>query len=181
MHGLDCRYSCHILHSEGFVEWVDEQMDIAKQLGIDKKGLVISTDQLESLFGVGKRHGAGDVKDANRIAMRLPALCGEVTKEDAQLVLNISTEQQKEVFGTVATITGQRRQVLTHPGELEKLKSGKEASCFELILRPENRAKSSESPHEPYDLENCSGPLINAINDTTSPLNTDENTVAAMI
>jgi hypothetical protein len=55
----------------GFDEWATQQLAIAKKLDIEQ--LPISTDQLESLFGVGKRHGTGNVKDANQIATRLPA------------------------------------------------------------------------------------------------------------
>ena len=48
----------------------------AKTLGLDQVGLPISSDAIESLFGVAKRHGVGQTQDAARIALRLPALVG---------------------------------------------------------------------------------------------------------
>ncbi|MBK7003498.1 MAG: hypothetical protein IPH35_27515 [Rhodoferax sp.] len=58
----------------GFTDWAKSQLEIANRLGLNQTGLPISTDVLESLFGVGKRLGMGQVKDADRIAFHLPAL-----------------------------------------------------------------------------------------------------------
>ena len=93
----------------GFDEWATQQLAIAKKLDIEQ--LPISTDQLESLFGVGKRHGTGNVKDANQIATRLPALCGTLTIDDARKVLAISVQEHKALMNT-DTLTKQRRKVL---------------------------------------------------------------------
>lgn len=40
--------------------------------------------------GVGKRHGVGETPEAVRIALRLPALCGRPTREEAERVLAVS-------------------------------------------------------------------------------------------
>ena len=53
-------------------------------------GVPISSDTIEALFGVGKRHGVGAISDATRIALRLPALCGTPTREEAEQVLGVS-------------------------------------------------------------------------------------------
>ncbi len=101
----------------------------------------ISSDPLESLFGVAKRHGTGDTKDANRIAARLPALCGQVTKEDAQRVLEVTVAQQKQVMDALPSLTKQRRKILPNPGSLDKIVSGVDSQNFELIPESKNRSK----------------------------------------
>lgn len=75
---------------KGFEAWAEEQLMVAKVLGLENAGMPISSDNIESLFGVSKQHGTGKIKDANRIALRIPAMCGELTREDAERVLNIS-------------------------------------------------------------------------------------------
>ena len=52
------------------------ELETAKTLGLDHVGLPISSDAIESLFGVAKQHGVGETQDAARIALRLPAFCG---------------------------------------------------------------------------------------------------------
>ena len=60
------------------------------------------------------------MKDANRIAMRLPALCGAVTMDDVRGVLKITAKQQQETMNA-STVIKQRQKVLAHPGMLETL------------------------------------------------------------
>jgi len=60
----------------GFLTWIEEQLSIATTLKFGEVGMPISSDSIESLFGVAKQHGTGEIKDANRIALRIPALCG---------------------------------------------------------------------------------------------------------
>jgi hypothetical protein len=45
--------------------------------------LPISSDPIELLFGLAKQHGVGLLKDANRMALRMPALCGLPTEQEA--------------------------------------------------------------------------------------------------
>jgi hypothetical protein len=68
----------------GFEAWAEEQLMVARVLGLENAGMPISSDNIESLFGVSKQHGTGKIKDANRIALRIPAMCGELTREDAK-------------------------------------------------------------------------------------------------
>ena len=126
----------------GFIAWMDEQLSVAAELGLDKAGMPISSDNIESLFGVAKRHGTGEIKDADRIALRIPAICGEVTRQDARDVLNISVKEQQEVLGSMPSLIKQRRQVLPNPGCLDKLQSDGEQQNLELIPRPEKRSKN---------------------------------------
>ena len=94
---------------------------IAKPLGLDHVGLPISSDTLDSLFGVAKPHGGGQTQDAARIALRLPALCGGPTREEAQQVLGVSVARPQELTAQFTSLTKQRREVLRHPERLESL------------------------------------------------------------
>jgi hypothetical protein len=67
----------------------------------------ISSDSIESLFGVSKQHGCGKIKDANRIALRIPAKCGELMKKDAQMVLDISVKEQQQIEASLPSLTKQ--------------------------------------------------------------------------
>ena len=63
--------------------YLEVQLATAKRLGLEHVGLPISSDTIESLFGVAKHHGVGQTQDAARIALRLPAFCGAPTREEA--------------------------------------------------------------------------------------------------
>jgi hypothetical protein len=132
----------------GFMEWLTEQLEVAKALEVNEVGLPISTDLIESLFGVGKQLGTGEIKDAYRIALRQPALCGGVTREEARRVLAISVQQQKDFEGHIPSLTKQRRDVLPHPGRLETLAAGVEPALLELIPRSETRKKNVANADE---------------------------------
>src|SRR5207244_5063151 len=98
-----------------FRAYLEVQLATAKTLGLDHIGLPISSDSIESLFGVAKHHGVGETQDAARIALRLPALCGAPTREEAEQVLEVSVARQHEFTGRFASLTKQRREVLSHP------------------------------------------------------------------
>ncbi len=88
-----------------FADYLHQQLQTATRLGLDSVGLPISSDPIESLFGLAKQHGVGEVKDANRIALRLPALCGTPTRAEAQQVLAIRVAQQTELTGQLLSLT----------------------------------------------------------------------------
>lgn len=125
----------------GFTNWSKEQLKVAEMLGVAETGLPISSDPIESLFGVAKQHGADETKDANRLAARLPALCGQVTEEDAQRALEVSVAQQENVMGSPSSLTKQRRDILPNPGCLENLTLDDAGQNLELIPRAKNRSK----------------------------------------
>jgi hypothetical protein len=113
--------------------YLHHQLETATSLGLDKVGLPISSDPIESLFGLTKQHGAGPIKDANRMALRIPALCGVPTREEAGQVLEITVAQQQALTDGVSSLTKQRRQMRAEPHHLEQLGSGRDQGNVELI------------------------------------------------
>jgi hypothetical protein len=123
-----------------FAAYLEYQLATAKTLGLDHVGVPISSDAIESLFGVAKRHGVGQTQDAARIALRLPALCGAPTREEAEQVLGISVARQQEITGQFTSLTKQRREVLGHREALERLGRSPGRPYVELLPRPKNRS-----------------------------------------
>src|SRR6516162_87886 len=123
-----------------FEAYLEYQLATAKTLGLDHVGVPISSDAIESLFGVAKRHGGGQTQDATRIALRLPALCGAPTREEAEQVLEISVARQQEITGQCTSLTKQRREVLGHREALESLDRSPGGPYVELLPRPKNRS-----------------------------------------
>lgn len=128
-----------------FQSYLHKQMEIAKTLDLDKIGLPISSDQIESLFGLAKQHGTGQIKDADRIALRIPAMCGSVTLEDAKKVLGISVSDQKEIMDCYTSVIKQRSQILTNSDHLESLGTEQSRKHVTLIPTTKNRSKNDES------------------------------------
>ena len=115
---------------------------VAKNLGIEKEGLPISSDNIESLFGVSKQHGTGEIKDANRIALRIPAMCGELTREDAQRVLSISVKEQQRNFGFSSFFDQATSSSPAKPWiRLNKILSDEENQNLEFIPRSKKAVK----------------------------------------
>jgi hypothetical protein len=123
-----------------FSRYLHHQLETAKQLGLDDVGLPISSDPIESLFGLSKQHGADPLKDANRMALRIPALCGLPTQEEAQHVLTVTVTQQLALTKGVASLTKQRRQIRANPPHLEQLGDGGNQGNVEFI--PPGKAPS---------------------------------------
>jgi hypothetical protein len=123
-----------------FRAYLDFALETAMTLGLDHIGVPISTDAIESLFGVAKQHGVGETQDAARIALRLPALCGVPTREEAEQVLDVSVARQRACTGQVISLTKQRRQVLGNPERLENLSLTPGTPPVELIASPKNRS-----------------------------------------
>ncbi len=128
-----------------FRAYLEHQLETAKTLGLDHVGLPISSDSIESLFGVAKQHGVGETQDAARIALRLPALCGVPTREEAEQVLEVSVARQHEFTGRFPSLTKQRREVLSHPERLESLGLNPGQSHVELIPSPKKRSNNETS------------------------------------
>lgn len=122
-----------------FTHYLQAQLEIATTLGLAEVGLPISSDPIESLFGLAKHHGAGELKDAHQIAPRLPALCGRPTRAEAHQVLEIRVAQQTQLTRGLTSLTKQRREVLSAPTCLETLSRQQAASPVELLPRPKNR------------------------------------------
>lgn len=105
----------------------------------------ISSDAIASLFGVGKRHGVGETLDAARIALRLPALCGRPTREEAEHVLRVSVARQHEFTATLPSLTQQRRAVLAPPERLESVVRAPASPQVERIPGPKTHANNEVS------------------------------------
>jgi hypothetical protein len=116
-----------------FSRYLHHQLETAKRLGLDDVGLPISSDPIESLFGLAKQHGVGPVKDANRMALRIPALCGLPTQEEAQQVLEVTVAQQHALSDGISSLTKQRRQMRANPHHLEQLGHERDQGNVELI------------------------------------------------
>jgi hypothetical protein len=143
-----------------FAAYLAYQLETAKALGLDHVGLPISSDAIESLFGVAKRHGVGQTQDAARIALRLPAFCGAPTREEAEQVLRISVSRQHEIMGQLTSLTKQRREVLGQRKELESLGRSQGAPYVELIPSPKNRSNHKTIVNLSMGCEDQYGPPL---------------------
>jgi hypothetical protein len=141
------------------------QLTTATTLGLDHLGLPISSDAIESLFGVAKRHGVGETQEANRMALRLPAFCGVPTREEAQQVLEVSVARQREFTGQVPSLTTQRREVLGHPERLERLSLMRGDRHLELMPPPKNRSNNQEVIHISNGYRTLHGPQITSLDE----------------
>lgn len=90
---------------------------------------------IESLFGKAKQHGVGEIKDADRIALRIPAMCGIPTLEEAEQVLGVSVAEQKAFTDGISSLARQRRQLLKDPdpNRLESLQEAQNSAHIELL------------------------------------------------
>jgi hypothetical protein len=145
--------------------YLDFELKTAKTLGLDHLGVPISSDMIESLFGVGKHHGVGQTQDAARIAFRLPALCGSPTREEAEQVLSVSVARQKELTAQVISLTRQRREVLSHPERLESLGRTQDTPHVELLPRPKKWSNFQEITTISRGCENSHGPQLACLDD----------------
>lgn len=153
----------------GFTNWMEQQIMVAESLGLENTGMPISSDNIESLFGVSKQHGCAEVKDANRIALRIPAMCGVLTRKDAQMVLGISVKEQQEIERSLPSLTKQRREVLPNPGCLDKIIDDGEKKNLELLPGSKNRSKKLIKYDITDGYNELTGPLID-LKKTTSLL-----------
>src|SRR3989475_5581152 len=159
--------------------YLTHQLETATILGLDPVGLPISSDSIESLFGVGKHHGVGEIQDAARIALRLPAFCGVPTREEAEQVLDVSVVRQHEFSSQLASLTQQRREALSHPERLESLGLNPDASYVELIPSPKSRSHNEVNVNISTAYEKLYGPQLatpNAplVSEKTGPPNIDK-------
>jgi hypothetical protein len=143
-----------------FSAYLEFELATAKTLGLDHVGLPISSDAIESLFGVAKQHGVGETQDAARIALRLPALCGLPTRQEAEQVLDVSVARQQEFIGQFISLTKQRREVLGHPERLESLSITQGTPHVELLPSPKNRSNHQNIVKISMSYEEFHGPPL---------------------
>jgi hypothetical protein len=143
-----------------FHAYLTFELKTAQTLGLDHRGLPISSDAIESLFGLAKHHGVGETQAAVRIALRLPALCGVPLREEAEQVLAISVARQQAFTAQVISLTKQRREVLGHPERLERLSLTQGDGPVERIPCPKTRSNYQEIIHRSNGYrELCAPPL----------------------
>jgi len=150
-------------------------LETAKTLGLDHVGLPISSDPIESLFGVAKHHGVGETKDAARIALRLPAFCGLPTREEAEQVLAVGVARQQSFTDQFISLTKQRREVLGNPECLESLSITQGTPHVELLPRPKNRSNTQEivwisNSYEELYGPQCRSPARRRLLENAAPL-----------
>jgi hypothetical protein len=131
-----------------FLTYLQGQINTATALGLEASGLPICSDQIESLFALAKHHGVGQIKDADRIAVRLPALCGVPTRAEAEQVLGISVNEQNKITSSFTSLIKSRREILPNPDRLESLAT--EHARGHVALIP--GAKSRSNNHELVEL-----------------------------
>lgn len=128
-----------------FTGYLHYQLQIATTLGLDQIGLPISSDPIESLFGLAKQHGMGEMKDAKQMALRLPALCGTPTRQEAKQVIEVSVAEQHALTARFTSLTQQRRKVLRNPDALESLGEVRALAGLELIPSAKNRSNDQDT------------------------------------
>jgi hypothetical protein len=149
-----------------FHAYLAYQLETAERLGLAHVGLPISSDSIESLFGVAKQHGVGQTQDAARLALRLPALCGVPTREEAEQVLKVGVARQQEITGQFISLTKQRREVLGHPERLDSLSRNPGAPQVELMPRPKNRSNWQAIVDLSTRCENSYGPQLACLDES---------------
>ena len=97
---------------------------------------------------------------ANRIALRLPALCGTPTRAEAQQVLEIGVAQQQALTGQLTSLTKQRREVLPYPDGLERLGLEQAQNYVELLPASKNRTNTPEIINISRSYQETSGPQL---------------------
>jgi hypothetical protein len=143
---------------KGFIQWMDRQMEIAETFNLADIGLPITSDSIESLFGIAKTHGVGPMKDPNRIALHIPVLCGKLTQQDAYRSQQVTTAVLDAITRPLVSLTKQRRDILPNPGTLEQLAQSSGSQFLELIPGSKNRDKNTKSSTIPSKYKNFIDP-----------------------
>lgn len=145
-----------------FTAYLHNQLDTARSIGLDETGLPISTDPIESLFGLAKHLGVSRIKDADQIALRLPAFCSTPTRQEAEQVLGISVAEHQEIIAQFTSLTKQRRDVLPNPDRLESLIDSK--AHLELIANAKSRSNHEKILQFPISYTEAHDPQMNQQN-----------------
>jgi len=137
-----------------------DQLQTATTLGLDKVGLPSSAAPIASLFGGAKHHGVGESKEANRIALRLPALCGAPTPEEAKQVLALSVAEPHDLPGRFTSLIQQRRAVLPNPDALERLSMEHTGIHVDLLPSAKNRSTHQKTVPLSISYKESYGPAL---------------------
>ena len=143
----------------GFIIWMEKQLTVNSALGMGNIGLPISSDNIESLFGLGKSHGTGEIRDANRIALRLPAFCGPVNRESARMIMDVTVKEQQEIESKLLSLTRQRRNFLPNPGSLNDSLITESDGYLSIMPVPKNKENTNKIVDIKDSYDNVSGPI----------------------
>jgi hypothetical protein len=130
--------------------WATETLAIADRLGVGNTGLPVTSDPLESLYGLWKSHGTGERQNIYRMATRLPALTGQITKEEAEMVASVTVAEQKAVFGEVPSFEKTQFRFRSDDANFDDL-----ASINEMILTLSKAQKSDADSDENNVISIC--------------------------
>jgi len=119
-------------------------LQTATTLGLDPVGLPMRSDPIAALFGFATQHGVGEIKDAGRMALRLPALCGVPTRQEAQQVLDVSVAEHQAITAQCPSLIQQRREVVPNPDALESLGMDQASLYVARIPGAKNRSNKQE-------------------------------------
>jgi len=112
---------------------------------------------IESLFGVTKQHSQGPIKDADRLAVYLPAFCGKLRQDDATRVLEIQRgpAARGDGLGVIAeqTETPSPAQL----GSLERLFEEDRHHHVALLAGPKTAQKVQQYPRYQMVMKYCRG------------------------
>ena len=143
----------------GFIIWMEKQLTVNSALGMGNIRLPIFSDNIESLFGLSKSHGTGEVRDANRIALRLPAFCGPVNRESARMVMDVTVKEQQEIESKLLSLTRQRRNFLPNPGSLNDSLLTESYGYLSIMPVPKNKGNTNKIVDIKDSYDNVSGPI----------------------
>ncbi len=96
-------------------------------------------------------------------------MCGELTREDAKRVLNISVKEQQKVEGSLSSLTRHRRQVLATPGCLDIINLDEAKQNLELIPGSKKQSKNLINLNFSTCYEKIVSPLISIKNQAKPP------------
>ena len=87
-------------------------------------------------------------------------MCGELTKKDAQMVIDISVKEQQQIEASLPSLTKQRREILPNPGCLDKVIDNEEKKNLELLPGAKKRSKNLINLDITEYYKEVAGPLI---------------------
>ena len=122
----------------GTIDWLNDHMKIARKLGLADIGMLASTDSIESVFGLSKSHGVGNIKDPHHMALKIGALCGDVTMGDAHAVATMP-HALLENAAPQTSLQSDRIGIFSGLKNLESISHGDVTEPFMILPQPKNR------------------------------------------
>lgn len=125
----------------GIIQWLSDNIKIARDLGLQDTGMLASSDSIESVFGLSKTHGVGYIKDPLRVSLKIGAICGDVSIEDARKVIVMPHASLVKAMPK-SSLQANRVAILGGVKDIETLNQNSTEPCFCLMPSPKNRDNS---------------------------------------